>query len=124
MSGLDQFPITAKWPASNPKAIQLYSLPTPNGDKCDHPHPMERYRDESRRLLGVLEERLASRPYLVGDEYTIADMATRPWVRTIGGFYAAGEIMGLAEFFAVNEWVERCESRPASKASLNIPARD
>ncbi|CAI7842570.1 unnamed protein product [Closterium sp. NIES-53] len=49
-------------------------------DKCDHPYPTERYTNEARRLLGVLEKRLEGREFLIDAGYTIADMATFPWV--------------------------------------------
>jgi GSH-dependent disulfide-bond oxidoreductase len=86
-----------------------------------NPYPMERYRDETRRLLGVLEERLQGRPWLMGDEYTIADIATFPWVRGLDVFYKAGDILGLDEFSAVRDWVARASSRPASIAGLDVP---
>ncbi|CAI5493385.1 unnamed protein product [Closterium sp. Naga37s-1] len=53
------------------------------GDKCDHPYPLQRYTEETRRLLGVLEKRLEGREFLVDAGYTIADMATFPWVNSL-----------------------------------------
>ena len=84
---------------------------------------LERYRDETRRLLGVLETRLENREYIMGGEYTIADVATWPWVRTLGGFYEADEVIGLDDFERVDDWLERCSLRPASRLAINIPER-
>ena len=85
--------------------------------------PLERYRDESRRLVGVLEARLKGRKWLMGDDYTIADVASFPWVRTLKVFYDAAEIVGLADFPNVLDWLERASARPASQKAFNIPAR-
>ncbi|ENN88947.1 glutathione S-transferase [Rhizobium freirei PRF 81] len=235
MADLSSFPITKRWPASNPDVIQLYSLPTPNGVKVSialeelglpyEPHlvsfstndqkspefvslnpngripaiidpngpdgkpiglfesgailvylaektgklmpqdaakrygtlewvffqmagvgpmfgqfghffkfaadkvannsyPVERYRDEAKRLLGVLEERLKGRQWIMGDDYTIADIATFPWVRGVDVFYGGREILELESFPVVMAWLERALARPASQVGLNIPKRD
>lgn len=231
---LDQFDITKRWPATDPKAIQLYSLPTPNGIKVSamleetglayEPHlvnimeddqftteflslnpnnkipaiidpdgpgsapmglwetgailiyladktgkflstdpreryetiqwlmwqmggvgPMfgqfgffhafggkdmedktarDRYLNESKRLLDVLEARLEGRDFIMGSDYTIADIAVWPWVRVMTTHYAAVELVGLKERKNVWAWLERCSSRPASEKAVNIPARD
>ena len=94
------------------------------GDKCDHPHPVERYRDESIRLLGVLDGHLKSRKYMVADEYSIADISIWPWIATMSGFYDAADIVELEKFSAVMDWQARCTERPTSQAAPNIPARD
>jgi len=94
------------------------------GDKCDHPFPVERYRDESIRLLSVLDGHLKSRKYMVADEYSIADIAIWPWISTMTGFYDAADIVGMDNFKAVNEWHARCIDRPASQTAPNIPPRD
>ena len=233
MSTLSAFPITAKWPASRPDVLQLYSLPTPNGVKVSimleetglayEPHlvnfdahdqtspeflslnpnnkipaildpngpdgkplalfesgaillylaektgqllpadaagryetiqwlmfqmggigpmfgqlgffhrfagkeyedkrPRDRYVDESRRLLAVLEARLAGRSWIMGDTYTIADIATFPWVRNLVGFYQAGELVRFDEFANVKRVLDAFVARPAVARGLNIPAR-
>lgn len=56
-------------------------------DKCDHPYPAERYGNEAKRLLGVIESRLQGRKFLVDDGYSIADMATFPWIRYARNVY-------------------------------------
>lgn len=85
---------------------------------------MHRYRDESRRLLGVLEKRLDGRQWLLGDDYSIADIISFPWVGTLGGFYEASEELGLDEFTRVQKWLENCAARPASVKGRAIPPRD
>lgn len=90
------------------------------GDKCTHPYPTERYATESRRLLQVLEDRLSTRTWLVGDAYSIADIAIFPWVACLGGYYKATEILGLDEYTHVNRWLECCLSRPAVQRGMQV----
>jgi GST-like protein len=93
------------------------------GKDIEDPRPRQRYLDEARRLLGVIEGRLAGRDYMMGSDYTIADIALWPWLRTINGFYGAGELVGIKDFPRVLDYVTRCEERPASRKAVNIPAR-
>ena len=233
MTGIADFPIHAKWPASFPDRIQLYSLPTPNGVKASimleetglpyEPHlvsfetndqlspefislnpnnkipaiidpdgpggkplplfesgailmyladksgmllpqdaaeryqtiqwlmfqmggigpmfgqlgffhkfagkdyedkrPRDRYVAESVRLLGVLERHLEARQWMMGDQYTIADIATFPWVRNLIGFYGAGDLVGIDNFPNVQRVLAAFVARPAVERGLNIPAR-
>lgn len=83
----------------------------------------DRYRDESRRLIGVLDGRLRDREFIMGGEYTIADIAAWPWLRAMTGFYEAGEIMGMANFPHASRWLEACAGRPASVKAAGIPSR-
>ena len=92
-------------------------------DKVTDPYPKERYRAETARLLGVLDARLSGRQWIMGDEYTIADIATFPWVRTVRDFYEAGDAVGLGSFTNVTGWLERCLERPASQKGLKVPER-
>jgi GSH-dependent disulfide-bond oxidoreductase len=231
MTNLADFPITRKWPATNPDILQLYSLPTPNGVKVSimleetglpyeahrvnfepkdqqslefrslnpygkipaiiDPHgpdgtplplfesgaillyladktgqfipkdsagryatlqwlmwqmggvgpmfgqvgffnkfagkdyedkrPRDRYVGEARRLLDVLNTRLAARAWIMGEAYTIADIATFPWVRNLIGFYAAGELVGIADFPNVTRSLAAFLARPAVERGLLIP---
>jgi len=91
---------------------------------ANNPYPTERYTNEARRLLGVLEGQLMDSEFIMGGEYTIADIAIFPWVRGLSEGYKATEHLGLSDFHAVNAWVERCASRPASIKGLEIPPRD
>ncbi|HKK36304.1 MAG TPA: glutathione binding-like protein, partial [Paracoccaceae bacterium] len=79
---------------------------------------------ETRRLLSVLEGRLAGRDWIMGEDYTVADVATWPWVRVLGGFYDAAERLGLDDYPRVGDWLERATARPASKAAVEIPGKD
>jgi len=90
---------------------------------ANNSYPVERYRDESKRLLSVLEERLKDRQWIMGDEYTIADIATFPWVRGADVFYGGREVLDYAGFPAVMAWLERCLARPAAQKGLEIPAK-
>ena len=94
------------------------------GAEYEDKRPRDRYVNESRRLFGVMEKRLEGRDYFVGDAYSIADLALWPWVRTIDGFYEAGELVGTDAFPKVREWVARCEARPASQVGINVPPRE
>ena len=85
--------------------------------------PLERYAKESARLLGVLETRLDGRPWIMGDEYTIADIAHLGWVRNLVGFYGAGDLVGYGELKRVPAWLDRGLSRPAVQRGLDIPKR-
>ncbi|MBN9070381.1 MAG: glutathione S-transferase N-terminal domain-containing protein [Rhizobiales bacterium] len=93
------------------------------GREYEDKRPLHRYRDESIRLLGVLEKRLTGRQWIMDDDYTIADVQTFPWVRNMRGFYEAGELLGLHNFPKTLEWVDRAAARPASVKGLETPAR-
>lgn len=94
------------------------------GSEIEDKRPYERYQSETKRLLGVMNKQLETSAYISGDEYTIADIALWPWVRSLGGFYEASEELSLDEFAAVGDWLEKCTARPASQKAINIPSRD
>jgi GST-like protein len=94
------------------------------GKDIEDRRPLERYRDETRRILGVVDQRLEGRQWIMGDEYSIADIAIFPWVRGVRDFYEAGDIVGLPELDNVSDWLDRCIARPASQKGLTIPPRD
>jgi len=85
--------------------------------------PLERYRDESKRVLAVLETRLNGRQWIMGDEYTIADVSMLGWVRNLIGFYGARELVDFDLLKQVPPWLERGLARPAVKRGLEIPKR-
>jgi GST-like protein len=93
------------------------------GKDYEDKRPRDRYAAESKRLLGVLEGRLADRKFIMGDDYTIADIALLGWVRNINGFYEAGELVDYGSLKHVPAWLERCLARPAVQRGLEIPAR-
>lgn len=92
------------------------------GREYEDKRPRERYVNESKRLLGVLEGQLGKHAWIAGDEYTIADIATFPWVSNLVGFYDAGELVGFEDFPRVRAALERFRQRPAVAAGLTIPA--
>ena len=94
------------------------------GREYEDKRPLQRYVAESKRLLGVLEDRLASRTWMMGDDYTMVDVALLGWVRNINGFYEAGALVEYDRLRHVPAWLERGLARPAVQRGLNIPARD
>jgi GST-like protein len=94
------------------------------GKDYEDKRPRDRYVAESRRLLKVLDQHLAGREWLVGDEYGIADIATFPWVNNLIGFYGASELVGYADFKHVDRVLQAFLARPAVQRGLKIPARD
>jgi GST-like protein len=85
--------------------------------------PRDRYVAECQRLLGVLDRELARQAWIAGDAYTIADIATFPWVRNLIGFYAAGDLVGIANFPHVTRALAAFLTRPAVMRGLEIPAQ-
>jgi GSH-dependent disulfide-bond oxidoreductase len=93
------------------------------GREFEDKRPRDRYVSETRRLTGVLNTRLANRAWIMGDEYTIADMAIFPWVRALVGFYDAGELVGIKDFPHVTRALEAFVARPAVARGVDIPKR-
>jgi len=93
------------------------------GKEIEDKRPLTRYVNESKRLLGVLETRLDRRDWIMGDEYTIADIAILGWVRNLIGFYEAGDLVAYDTLKNVPAWLERGLARPAVQRGLDIPAR-
>jgi GST-like protein len=93
------------------------------GKEYEDKRPFERYRAETQRLLGVLEARLKGRQWIMGDDYTIADIAIVGWVRNLIGFYGARDVVEYDLLKHVPEWLERCLARPAVQRGLEIPKR-
>ncbi len=93
------------------------------GKDYEDKRPRDRYLAESKRLLGVLEQRVTGRSWIMGDEYTIADIAIWPWVNNLVGFYGAGDLVGFSEFKEVQRVLAAFLARDAVKRGLNIPAR-
>ncbi|HEX6705859.1 MAG TPA: glutathione S-transferase N-terminal domain-containing protein [Albitalea sp.] len=93
------------------------------GKAYEDKRPLHRYVDESKRLLRVLDQRLAGREWIMGDDYTIADIATFPWVRNLVGFYEAGDLVGIADMPQVRRVLQAFLARPAVVRGLEIPRR-
>ena len=93
------------------------------GKEYQDKRPRDRYVAEARRLLGVLNTRLTGRTWMMGEAYTIADIAIFPWVRNLIGYYEAAEIVGFADFAHVAAALARFVARPAVARGVTIPAR-
>jgi GST-like protein len=91
------------------------------GKDFDDKRPRDRYAAESKRLLGVLDARLATRQWIMGDEYTVADMAVFPWVRNLVERYGAGDLVGYPSFTHVARALAAFVARPAVQRGLTIP---
>jgi GST-like protein len=91
------------------------------GKDYEDKRPRDRYAAESKRLLGVLDKHLEGRSWIMGEEYTIADIATFPWVNNLIGFYGAGELVGFEAFKNVARVLKTFVERPAVARGLQIP---
>jgi GST-like protein len=93
------------------------------GKEYEDKRPRDRYINESARLLGVLDQRLQGRKWIMGEQFTIADIAIFPWVRNLVEYYGAGELVGFEKFANVRRVLGAFLDRPAVARGLNIPAR-
>jgi GST-like protein len=93
------------------------------GKDYEDKRPRDRYINEAKRLLGVLDQRLAGRQWIMGDTYTIADIAILPWVRNLVGFYGAGDLVEFGKFANVQRVLAAFVARPAVARGLEIPKR-
>ena len=93
------------------------------GREYEDKRPRDRYAAEAKRLLGVLDRQLADRAWITGDDYTIADVATFPWINNLIGFYGAGDLVGMEKFAHVTRALGAFMARPAVVRGLGIPQR-
>jgi GST-like protein len=93
------------------------------GKDFEDKRPRDRYVAESKRILEVIEQRLQDRPWIMGNEYTIADIAIFSLVRNLVGFYNAGDIVGFDEYVNVKRGLDVFVARPAVAKAVNIPKR-
>ena len=91
------------------------------GKDYEDKRPRDRYVAESARLLGVLDKHLAGRQWIMGDDYTIADIAIFPWIRNLIGFYEAAELVGFDRFKEVQRVLDVFVARPAVERGLQVP---
>ncbi|MDY7015173.1 MAG: glutathione S-transferase N-terminal domain-containing protein [Cyanobacteriota bacterium] len=96
------------------QAMYFQRIAEPQGHRDEF--AIERYRSESRRLLEVLDKQLEGRTYLLGDEFTIVDIATYPWTRAY--YWAKVSVEGLDRLQA---WFKRIDARPATQRALELP---
>jgi GST-like protein len=93
------------------------------GKEIADKRPLERYVGEAKRLLGVLDRRLDGRAWIMGDDYSIADIATIGWVNTLITLYEARALVAFDGLAHVPGWLERGLARPAVRRGLTIPGR-
>lgn len=91
------------------------------GREIEDKRPLQRYLAEARRLLGVLDRQLEGRDWVAGD-YSIADMAIAPWLRTIRVNYEAEKETGMDGFANVQAYLARFLDRPAVQRGIEIGA--
>ena len=91
------------------------------GKEYEDKRPLQRYAAEARRLLNVLEQRLTGRAWIMGEQYTIADIATFPWVRNLVGFYEAADLVGFQNYPNVARALAAFVARPAVAKGLTVP---
>ena len=92
------------------------------GSEIEDPRPRQRYVDEAKRLLGVLDRHLEGREWVAGG-YSIADIAIAPWLRALG-FYGAKDMVGWSEHPNAVAYLDRFLERPAVKSGLSIPEQE
>ena len=93
------------------------------GREWEDKRPRDRYAAEARRLLKVIDQHLATHRWMMGEEYSVADIAIFPMIRNLTGFYGAGELVGYQDFRHVPRALEEFLARPAVKRGLDIPRR-
>lgn len=91
------------------------------GKDFEDKRPRDRYVAESRRLLGVLDQRLSGRSWVMGEAYTVADIAIFPWVRNLIERYGAGDLVGIQDFTQVTRALAAFVARPAVQRGLVVP---
>ena len=94
------------------------------GQEIEDKRPRDRYLNESKRLLGVLDKHLKGKDWIMGADYSIADIAIFPWVRNLVGFYEAGPLVDYDQFTEVQRVVNAFCERPAVKAGLLVPGEN
>jgi len=94
------------------------------GKDYEDKRPRDRYAAEARRLLAVLDGHLKGKAWIMGDEYSIADIASFPWINNLIGFYGARDLVGYGDFKEVDRVLQAFLARPAVQRGLKIPARD
>ncbi|SDM10152.1 GST-like protein [Oryzisolibacter propanilivorax] len=94
------------------------------GKDWEDKRPRDRYVKEVQRLLKVLDQRLTDQTWIMGEDYTVADIAVLPAVRNLVEFYGAGELVGIADYLQVQRVLANFLDRPAVQRGLKIPSKD
>ncbi|MBL8360282.1 MAG: glutathione S-transferase N-terminal domain-containing protein [Rubrivivax sp.] len=92
------------------------------GKDYEDKRPRDRYVAEAARLLAVLDARLEGRAWVMGDAYTLADIAILPWVNNLVTRYGAGELVGWPRYTQVARVLDAFKARPAVQRGLKVPA--
>ncbi len=95
-----------------------------DGKDIEDERPRQRYIDETARLLGVLDKHLKGKDWIMGGQYSIADIAVFPWIRGMLEFYEAGPLVDFEQFTQVRRVYDAFLARPAVQRGLAIPAQD
>ncbi|MEE2944445.1 MAG: glutathione binding-like protein [Pseudomonadota bacterium] len=93
------------------------------GSEIEDPRPRERYINEAKRLLAVVEKQLEGQDWIAGDFFSIADIAIVPWLKALT-FYEAVELVGLPDLPNIQAYIERFNTRPSVVKGSNIPPRE
>jgi GSH-dependent disulfide-bond oxidoreductase len=93
------------------------------GREWEDKRPRDRYAAESRRLVSVVNQRLATRRWMMGEEFSVADIAIFPMMRNLVGFYGAGDLVGFTDFPNVQRALDEFVARPAVQRGVKIPSR-
>lgn len=93
------------------------------GKDYEDKRPRDRYADETKRLLKVMDARLEGRDWFVGNAYSIVDISLLGWIRNIIGLFDAAKMVDFASVNNVAAWLERGLARPAVQRGFNIPPR-
>ncbi len=101
---------------------QLGFFTTFAGKDIEDPRPRERYVAEARRLLGVLDGQLRGRTWILGEDYSLVDIATFPWIRALLEVYQVADLVGFQDFPDVRRALDAFLARPAVQRGLRIPA--
>ena len=91
------------------------------GSEIEDPRPRERYLNEAKRLLAVVDKQLEGQNWISG-EYSIADIAIAPWLRALD-YYGARDVMGWGDHKNAVAYLDRFLDRPAVQKGLVLPAR-
>jgi GST-like protein len=94
------------------------------GREIEDKRPLRRYVAESRRLLEVIDRQLEGRAWMLGEDYSIADISLLGWIRNVITFYEARELVEFDTLANVPGWLERGLARPAVQRGLKIPSRE
>ncbi|WP_415886577.1 glutathione S-transferase family protein [Neptuniibacter sp. QD37_6] len=92
------------------------------GSKIEDPRPKQRYINEAKRLLNVIETQLDGQDWIAGD-FSLADIALVPWLDTIERFYSVENETEIAKFKQVNSYINRFNQRPSVQKGWSIPAK-